>query len=203
MARTRGAKDTKPRKKPARRGPDSKQGRADLRGQKPKAVPVVERPAIPPDDFATAVAAELGQQAPATPGASEQPATPALETPGFDPAALTLDGLASAWQVPFWLLGWALKMLRIIPEPDPVLAVGKRRATDLARPSYEIYTHYAREYLSINPENTVQVAAGVTGLNAIGILPELTEAIVKSRQEWIDAQRRAQQSSRTEPAGQT
>jgi hypothetical protein len=94
---------------------------------------------------------------------------------------LTIEGLAAAWQVPFWALAWLLRILGVIPDPEPVVAVGKRRAKDLAKPSYAIYEHYTRQYLGLNPDNSVHVAAGVTALDAVGIVPEIVEACIKSR----------------------
>lgn len=199
MARTKGARDAKPRKKTPKSVSPPKTAGIPAAGMSP------ERPPLSIDDFKSAVAAEL-QQAPLLPEPGQVAETPQVSpqgpapADGFDPSALTLAGLASAWQVPFWALGWILKALRIIPSADPVMDVGKRRARDLAKPSYEIYSHYAREYLKLNPDNSVHVAAGVTGLNAVGILPELTEAIVKSRRQWLDQIRRAQQAQQAPPA---
>lgn len=208
MARTKGAKDSKPRKKAIPRGTG---GRFQKKSTEPResalqGAAAVERPALPIDDFKSAIAAEL-QQAPSLPepGTGPQPSEVSPQSgpapaDGFDPSALTLAGLASAWQVPFWALGWILTALKIVPSPDAIVDVGRRRAADLAKPSYEIYAHYARQYLQLNPDNTVHVAAGVTGLNAIGILPDLTEAIVKSRRQWADQIRRAQQAQQVPPA---
>lgn len=194
MARTRGAKDSKPRKKPAPKRPTIKRD------------PVkIERPALPPDDFHAAIAAELHQAPLPQPGQVADPQVgPQGPAPAssFDPAALTLDGLASAWQVPFWALGWALTWLRYLPSPEAVTAVGRRRAKDLAKPSYEIYRHLLSEYLSLNPDNQVHAAGAVTALNGVGIVPDLTEAIVKSRREWIAATQRTQQAPTSGP-GQT
>jgi hypothetical protein len=184
MARTKGAKDARKRK-PAVRKPPKPVTAA------PAGTPPIQRPDLPADDFHAAIAAELQASSPSTEG-SNQPGQPESATPqvspqgaapAFDPATLTLDGLASAWQVPFWALAWALKILRIIPDPEPVIAVGRRRAKDLAKPSYAIYEHYTRQYIGLNPDNTVHVAAGVTALDALGILPEIVEACMKSRRQ--------------------
>jgi hypothetical protein len=197
MARTKGAKDARPRKKALPRGTGGRfQKRTPIEAS-PMETTAVERPPLPNDDFQAAIAAELGH----APNALPEPG-PVAETPqvspqgpapagGFDPNALTIEGLTGAWQVPFWALGHLLRMLRIIPSADPIIAVGKRRAKDLARPSYTIYEHYTRQYLNLNPENEVHVAAGVTGLNLAAIVPELVEAV-------LDARRRSAAS----PAGQ-
>jgi hypothetical protein len=139
------------------------------------------------DEFQAAIAMELRHGTPAPQGQpGPAPSPPQLVLPpapaAFDPAALTLDGLASAWQVPFYVLAKILQLLKLIGPAEPIQAVGRRRSMDLARPSYAIYEHYAREYLGIHPENGVQAAAGVTALNAVGILPELIDAIMESRE---------------------
>lgn len=144
-----------------------------------------DRPAIPPDEFTAAIAAELrnsqaGQSASSSHANDAAPDT-AAPPASFDPNSLTIDGLASAWQCAFYALGTLLYWLKVTPDPEPVYAVGRRRAKDLARPSYAIYEHYLREYLAVNPDDTVGVAAGATGLNAIGIVPDLIDAVVKAR----------------------
>lgn len=179
MARTKGAKDRtkrKPQCRPSRPKPPATP--ADLATD--------ERPTLPAEDFDRAIAAELGgvQAEPGQESASSVSTTGATNEPVqavFDPGSLTLEGLASAWQVPFWALAWGLKVLGLIPDPEPVIAVGKRRAKDLAKPSYIVYEHYARHYLGLNPDNGVHVAAGVTALNGVGIVPEIVEACLKSR----------------------
>jgi hypothetical protein len=135
-------------------------------------------------EFQAAIAAELKQASVSIdPGRTEAAST--SSTPpapaSFDPSALTIDGLASAWQLPFYLLASLLQLLRIAPEPAPIVAVGRRRAPDLAKPSYVVYVELARRYLQLHPESQLQMAAGATGLNAVGILPELIEAIKDSR----------------------
>jgi len=186
MARTRGAKDNKARKKPAAPRPTTRHSSSTGTETKATTVPAVDRPALPPDDFKAAIAAELGvsQGTPGQEGTLPE-AGPPSPAPGFDPGTLTIDGLASAWQVPFWAIGRVLQLLRVIGDPEPVFAVGRRRAKDLAKPSYEVYAHYARQYLQLNPDNSVHVAIGVTGLNGVGIIPELVEAIVKARKQAL------------------
>jgi len=187
MARTRGAKDKSRRKQPAAKirtpvRPSGPSHGSELAAGTPPGL--ADRPAVPPGEFEAAIAAELGNTetiacpGPAPSGVTAQPA-PAQ----FDPGALTLDGLASAWQCAFYALGTALAWLRITPDPEPVYAVGRRRGKELAKPSYVIYEHYTRQYLQLNPENTVHVAAGATGLNAIGILPDLIDAVIGARRK--------------------
>jgi hypothetical protein len=188
MARTKGAKDAKPRKLAVKKPPKPKP--KPVTPSPAAGIPPIQRPDLPADDFKAAIAAELqssnaGSNSPgqdtAPPQAGPQPAS------AFDPTTLTVDGLASAWQVPFWLLGHVLAMFRVIPNAEPVIAVGKRRAKDLAKPSYAIYEHYSREYLGLHPDNAVHVAAGVTALDAIGIVPEIIEACIKSRRQAVAA----------------
>jgi len=185
MARTKGAKDSKPRKAAVKRAKPKPRPQETAKGVVP-----IQRPDLPADDFKAAIAEELAQgNAGTEPG--QDISTPQDNSqgpaPAFDPKTLTLDGLASAWQVPFWLLAWMLNVLRVIPDPEPVIAVGRRRAKDLAKPSYAIYEHYTRQYLGLNPENAVHVAAGVTALDAAGIIPEIVEACIKSRRGAVKA----------------
>lgn len=146
--------------------------------------PPADRPAIPPSEFQQAIAAELGKADDVSrpgPDTSTIDATP--PAPAFDPTALTIDGLTSAWQAAFYLLGGLLAWLRITPDPEPVYAVGRRRAKELARPSYPIYEYFTREYLAMNPDNSLHVAAGATGLNAVGIVPDLIDAVMGARRK--------------------
>lgn len=188
MARTKGAKDNKPRKKSVPRGTGGRfqKQASNLASQERSEVASIERPPLPPDDFAAAIAAELGQAPSADPGPAgdvAQGVSPQQSAPEtlFDPNALTLEGLMNAWQVPFWALGHLLRILRVIPTADPIVAVGKRRAKELAKPSYAIYEFYTRQYLGLHPDNQVHVAAGVCGLNATAIVPELVEAVMDAR----------------------
>lgn len=198
MARTKGAKDAKPRRKPDPRNahkpsttPASKSGQTTppVRTAPPAAsTSGPERPAIPPDDFRAAIAAELGEatepqvtQPGQTAGTDSPPGSLSPAPAAFDPAALTLDGLASAWQLPFYGLAKLLQVLKIAPDPQPIITVGKRRAKELARPSYAIYEQLLTQYLGANPQNTLHAAGGVTALNAVGILPDIIDAIGESR----------------------
>jgi hypothetical protein len=215
MARTRGAKDVKPRKKSVPRGTGGRfQKHRECKPFGPDGPtyeikdatsPLIDRPPLSPDDFKSAIAAEL-QATPiagATPGpagdvAQGSPPQESGPAPAFDPNALTLEGLTNAWQLPFWALGHLLRILRVIPTADPIVAVGKRRAKDLAKPSYTIYEFYTRQYLGLHPDNQVHVAAGVTGLNATAILPELVEAVMDARRR--SALAAAGQGGPTSPA---
>jgi len=202
MARTRGAKDKTLRKKPFHQRRSAQHPAAaktvTLTAVTQESPP--DRPAIPPDEFTAAIAAELQTSQPGSPASSPHGGdAPACDSPSpaasFDPAGLTLDGLAAAWQLPFYALGVALRAMRVTPDPEPIFAVGRRRAKDLAKPSYPIYEHYMREYLAVNPDDTVGVAAGATALNAIGIVPEIIDAVVKARRKAAAAQPQPQPST--------
>lgn len=193
MARTKGAKDTKKRKAATKKPPKPQAGRPGseaMPGMETGAarpLPPIHRPDLPADDFKAAIAAELQAGVTGSNGPGQESMTPQVSpqepVPAFDPMTLTMDGLASAWQVPFWALAWLLKILRVIPDPEPVIAVGRRRAKDLAKPSYAIYEFYTRQYLGLHPDNAVHVAAGVTALDAVGIVPEIVEACIRSRRQ--------------------
>ena len=205
MARTRGAKDNKPRKKPAGKPPMRQSSPSHTPEPKATTVPAIERPPIPLDDFKSAIAADCSKLLHARAGTGgtvrRQPASVLCPGGRFRSIGLDPGRPGERLAVSFWLLGWGLTLLRVVPAADPVMDVGKRRAKDLAKPSYAIYEHYARQYLKLNPDNTVHVAAGVTALNGVGILPDLVEAIVKSRRVWSDQIRLAQQQQPAPAAG--
>jgi hypothetical protein len=192
MARTKGARDAKPRKKAAAKPRKASPAAAKTMelGPTSKLVPPAEiqRPPVPPDDFQAAIAAELNK-ASLSPGPESTLAADAAFThtdvsapgPAFDPASLTLDGLASAWGLAYYALGVILAWLRVTPDADAVAAVGRRRGKDLAKPSYVLYEHWTREYLDLNPQNTVHVAGGATILNFVGTVPEIIDAVRLSR----------------------
>jgi hypothetical protein len=186
MARTKGAKDRGLRRKPAAKRPPIQQDPPSqtLRPEAQSDPAKIERPPIPASDFKAAIAAELNQTAVSSPGQAEtQPSDPANpgQASSFEPGTLTIEGLEAAFQVPFFALSRVLAWLRVAPDPGPIRELGQRKARVLAKPAYAIYEHYARQYLGLHPENGIHVAIGVTGLNAVGISPDLVEAIEESR----------------------
>jgi hypothetical protein len=186
MARTKGAKDRGLRKKPAAKRPAIKQDPPSqtLRPEAQSDPATIDRPPIPVNDFKAAIAAELHQADVSSPGQAEtQPSEAANpgQASSFDPSSLTIEGLEAAFQLPFFVLARVLAWLKIAPDPLPIRELGKRKARVLAKPSYAVYEHYARQYLGFHPENGVHVAIGVTGLNTVGISPDLVEAIEESR----------------------
>jgi hypothetical protein len=189
MARTRGAKDNKPRKKAA---PRPQQIRPTSTSQlatptpEPPSGPV--RPALDGSDFKAAIAAELNkasgpaESVPSNPGQGDSsPSGPVPDSPAIDPSALTLEGLSNALRLPFYALARVLKYFRIAPDPEPIEAVGRRRAKELAKAVNPIWDYYARQYVNQHPDQGVNVALGVTALDAIGIVPDLIDAVVESR----------------------
>ncbi|MCU0916906.1 MAG: hypothetical protein MUC88_20450 [Planctomycetes bacterium] len=194
MARTKGAKDKTKRKilsqSPQR--PATKPGLTAPpdRTQVPPAPSQAsgpERLAIPPDDFKAAIAAELRRaesSETSKPGQGSSDSSPPAPGSAFDPAGLTLDGLANAWRLPFYVLARLLQWLQVAPDPEPIAAVGRRRAKELAKASYPIWDYYARQYVNVHPDQGVNVALGVTALDAIGIVPDLIDAIEESRRRF-------------------
>jgi len=194
MARTKGAKDKGTRRKPPTRPPAKPAiPRMPPGGSQPKVESKTGDGGPPPRadprgasaaEFQAAIAAELKQASvsidPGRTDAASTSSSPPVPA-SFDPSALTIEGLASAWQFPFYVLASVLAFFRIAPDPEPLLAVGRRRAPDLAKPSYVIYEQLAQRYLGFHPENTVHVAVGVTVLDAIGIVPDVIEAVRESR----------------------
>lgn len=223
MARTMGAKDKKRRRKPEPRNAQKSPTPAVPRRRNTAPVPTGPQPAvkeesasgpetIDPRDFRVGIAAELGELAAATDGfsadpgqGSNQPASsaPAPEAAGFDPAALTMEGLANAWRLPFYALARLLAWLRIAPDPEPVAAVGRRHAQALAKASYPIWEYYARQYVNVHPDQAVNVSIGVTVLDGIGIVPDLMDAIEESWRRTVrKASKTEASAASSEPAGQ-
>jgi hypothetical protein len=96
-----------------------------------------------------------------------------------------LEGLTNAWQTPFFGLAALLHVLRIAPDPAPIIEVGQRRAKEMAKASYPLWDYYARRYLNVHPDHGVNVAIGVTVLDAIGIVPDLIGAVLESRRRSV------------------
>lgn len=217
MARTKGAKDKRPRKKPAlsmtpnaiRKRQAAQRARADAeasgRPETPAPKPT-DRKAEPRsvDEFNAAIDAELKQTSDSFPsqdrpadgadrvGTSQQAPAGPLE----DEALLTRSAWEGVCRVPFRTLGLVLCTLGVI-DRDGQTAIGnlaKKRAPDLARPSYVIFDHYARRYASMNPDDPVSLAIVATGLVAADIAEELAEIIVVDRA--MVRRRREQQTER-------
>ena len=96
---------------------------------------------------------------------------------------LTREAWEGVCRVPFRTLALLLGMFGIVPDvgQKAIAAVGKKRAPDIARPSYAIFEHYARKYAEMNPDDPVSLAWAATGLVASDIAEELAEVIVVSR----------------------
>jgi len=214
MARTKGAKDRKPRKRTLSMTPnairkrqaaqaaqaaarDRDQATAERIG-KPSAGTDVGRSDRKPDtdrvaEFNAAIDAELKTRVGTLSSApTDRPADtsdrvgPSIEQPAGpvgDEALLTRQAWEGVCRVPFRTLGLCLRALGII-EDQGQTAIAKlavKRAPDLARPSYVIFEHYAREYTRMNPDDPISLAIVATGLVAADIAEELTEIIVVSR----------------------
>lgn len=217
MARTKGAKDKRPRKKPAlsmtpnairkRKAREAQQAtEASGKPETPAPKPT-DRKAEPRsvEEFNAAIDAELKQTSDSFPsqdppadgadrvGTSQQAPAGPLE----DEALLTRSAWEGVCRVPFRTLGLVLCTLGVI-DKDGQTAIGnlaKKRAPDLARPSYVIFDHYARRYASMNPDDPVSLAIVATGLVAADIAEELAEIIVVDRA--LVRRRREQQMERT------
>lgn len=185
MARTKGARDKAKRKAKA----PVKTTMRPAAATAPVATPTIggerppERPAIAPDDFKAAIAAELGKasELPGPDNVGSASCSPPVPAASFDPAALTLEGLANAWRLPFYGLARLLAWLRIAPDQEPIEAVGRKHARVMAKASMPIWEHYSRKYLDVHPDQAVNVSIGVTALDGIGIVPDLIDAIGQSR----------------------
>jgi len=207
MARTKGAKDRRPRRRPTTTKKTTKkvakkkaatpkpQPRAGHGG--PTDQPPAETPAAGPTsvaEFNQAIDAELGNAAgdqtssPPT-GDRSTPADSGPHSNQADPQSTLGDALLTrdAWQgvlrVPFRALALILSSIGLIEVrgAQAIKLVGEKRAPDLARPSYVIFDHYARKYAEMNPDDPLSLAWAATGLVAADIAEELAEVIVVSR----------------------
>jgi len=209
MARTKGAKDKRPRKAPSKRttrkvvkkvtparrpaskpaGTPAETPAANARKDTPPAVPQSV------DEFNQAIDAALGvsQAVSPSPGDSDRPAAgDSVGEHGGSPGPSLIEQEApltrEAWQgvlrVPFRVLGLALAWSGLIDEAGQkaIGLVAEKRAPDLARPSYVLFEHYAKQYAGMDPDNPISLAWAATGLVAASIAEELTEVIVVSRQ---------------------
>jgi hypothetical protein len=201
MARTKGAKDKRPRR-PARtavkkttrtvatqKTPDvtQKAARKNHSATPPARTDPTPAAAVNSvDEFNAAITAELSGRALPCDQAKPADVGGSTETPpaglANQEALLTREAWEGVCRVPFRTLGLILAWLRIVPDPQPIAAVGTRRAKDLARPSYVIFDHYAKRYMDLNPDDPVSLAIAATGLVAADIAEELTEVIVIQRQ---------------------
>ncbi|NLZ06659.1 MAG: hypothetical protein GXY19_15950 [Phycisphaerae bacterium] len=202
MARTKGAKDKRPRKKPAlsmtpnaiRKRAARAQAEASTKAETPAPKPTDRKPDVDRvAEFNAAIDAELSQRvgtlssAPADrPADTSDRVGPSIEQPAGpvgDEALLTRQAWEGVCRVPFRTLGLCLRALGVI-EDQGQAAIGnlaKKRAPDLARPSYVIFEHYAKQYTAMNPDDPISLAIVATGLVAADIAEELTEIIVVSR----------------------
>jgi len=213
MARTKGAKDKKPRRKAAlsmtlnairkrkARERDRKAAKGDplapiAEKQSPRAgLPTdrkVETTSV--DEFNAAIDAALSSKGAAALGspaegqaaeASDRVGSVQEQPPGpiADEVLLTRQAWEGVCRVPFRTLAWILRASGTI-EDQGQAAIGKQataRAPDLARPSYVIFEHYAKEYARLNPDDPISLALVATGLVAADIAEEIMEIILVSR----------------------
>jgi hypothetical protein len=173
MARTKGAVDKRPRK------------RSTVTKRKPKtpaAIAAAESPAVNlPDgplpgvnpEFLRGIDAALNE-----PQVSGGPATPApsaqAPTLSAEEAPLTRDAWEGVLRVPF-------RIIALATQAPGVADVGTKRAKDLARPSYLIFEHYAKQYMAMNPDDPLSLAWAATGLVLADIAADVGVEIMQAR----------------------
>ncbi len=177
MARTKGAIDKRPRKRSNTPKRSSSQGPTLVAtgnsGKSP--APEAPLPGVNPE-FLNAIDSALGgsdkpQVSPGCEG-SHEPSTPAV----LEEAPLTREAWEGVLRVPFRVLALAV-------QAPGVADVGEKRAKDLARPSYRIFEHYAREYLAMNPDDPLSLAWAATGLVLADIAADVGVEIMRARAE--------------------
>jgi hypothetical protein len=179
MPRTHGAIDKRPRKRSTGSRPKNKPA-AQIAAGLPAGDPPAAAPS--PEFFQQIEAAmggpekqrtldEPGSQAPAavTDGCGPAPVSPAQEEP-----PLTKEAWEGLLKMPFRLVG------KIMRSPG-IGIVGIKRAKDLARPSYPIFEHYAREYMALDPGNGLSLAYVATMLVLIDVGGDACVAYLQDR----------------------
>ncbi len=171
MARTKGARDAKPRRKAARKptaGTDAKKAR-------PAKSDTAGRPAEQPAggthaDLAAAIEAQLGHSA----GQSQRPAggtdgpvstgagTP---TPAVSDPLLGLDGWRQLLMTPF-------RLLNLYFGVGAIEQLGEQRTPELARVSYPLYEHAYSTWLGSDPNDPLAVAKAATVALTVGLALE-------------------------------
>jgi hypothetical protein len=197
MARTKGARDIKPRKhtkKPAKpaKPPAARPipvSVAVARGAAPDPGAAPPREQVNPADFDRAIEAALAAepstasgQEPAPGDSTACPAPAVLSTPvGFDPQSVSISAWQDLWELPFWLLGGALKLFGVTRDSAAMERAGRRRAKDLGKASYTLWQHYAGQYAGIDPLNPVHLSIGATALIGVTCVRDIAEAVAADR----------------------
>lgn len=184
MARTKGAVDKRPRKR------SNVVTKPRIRATKPAEISAGPKLQVPaPEDapggvnpaFLQSIEAALGgpasepQVEPGAQGATTgttSPCTPAPTLPDDPP--LTREAWESVLRVPFRLVAQAAGAPR-------VATIGDKRAKDLAKPSYVIFEHYAREYMAMNPDNPLSLAWAATILVLCDVGADVAVEISRAR----------------------
>jgi hypothetical protein len=134
-------------------------------------------PAVNPE-FLRQIDATLGATPPqVSPGPGDSPESPALAClPAETDPPLTREAWEGVLRVPF-------RLLATYSQAPRVADVGNARAKDLAKPSYIIFEHYAREYCALNPDNPLSLAWAATALVLCDIGADVAVEIARARAE--------------------
>lgn len=188
MARTKGAVDKRPRKKSTVSKPRPKETRADLREPKlvtpaPEGAPAGVNPVFL-QSIETALSGPVNdpQVEPGAPGATTGTTSPGTPAPTLaaDPP-LTREAWENVLRMPFRLVAQAAGA-------PGVTQIGERRAKDLAKPSYVIFEHYAKEYMAMNPDNPLSLAMVATVLVLCDVSADVAVEISRARADRRQAQ---------------
>jgi len=212
MARTPGAKDKRPRKPRSRKAKpkSATKGGAKAGPQRAAATPAdinaatrcaIDDVSASVDEFTRAIEAELRPQGIVSmPSGSGQASESAAQS-ADDDALLSRQAWCGVCRVPFRVLGRVLVSTGVISQADGIIAVGDKRAPDLARPSYVLFLHYAKEYARLNPDDPISLAWVATGLVGADIAEEIAAAILADRARGKDASAREPGTAADESQG--
>ncbi len=192
MPRTKGAVDKRPRRRQTVSRPKSHAPATPPSGDNKAGLST----APSPEFFKEIDAAMGGSHDPQVEPAVQGPTAGTMPTCTAAPVCDEIDPLLTkeAWEgvlrVPF-------RMLAIAVQAPAVADIGNKRAKELAKPSYLIFEHYAKEYLSLNPDNPLSFAWAATALVLADISADVAVEVAKAR-----ADRRSRQLAGTVPGGE-
>ena len=172
MARTKGAKDRRPRRGSRPGKPAAKKTSPSQSGT--VTTPTTEQTTIESGDsqFRTAVEAVLGPDSLSRGGPSpaEGAASPEQLSTG-PPAAIEHDIVLGidAWEA---LVEAPFRSLAIMLRMPAFEQLGKLRAKMIAQPSYPLYRHYVTQWLTDNPDDKLFVAKIMTAAALATVIQE-------------------------------
>ena len=199
MARTKGAKDNRPRKQPTRKKA-VKKVTAKRAAPRPATKPAAEKVQADPDALAAAIHGELtGNQT-----NSEQVSTGGTDGPqiaqgGAPSLPAETDLGIKGWQA---MLMTPFRVLAFWFDCEAVEKIGADDVPEIAAPSYVLYRHYSEKWLAMNPDDPLAVAKMATAGVLVGTAMKVYAAISAKAAERKKAAPKPPPKSAVTPAGE-